>query len=107
MKAVEASIHALFPSNGNGGVQAGVQVLKNNKSALRFDSNMSRNCVNCSLCHGLINRLREIRIQALLQVRDDLKQHWILYFYSDKEQIRPKFVAVFRTVSTRINDPMA
>ncbi|WP_237174012.1 hypothetical protein [Paracandidimonas lactea] len=38
INAVEANIYALFPSNGNGGVQAGVQVLKNNKSGLRFDS---------------------------------------------------------------------
>lgn len=38
--AVEASIHALSPLNGNGGVQAGVQVLKNNESGPWFDSNM-------------------------------------------------------------------
>lgn len=40
IEAVEASTHALFPSRENGGVQAGVQVPKNNESGPWFDSNM-------------------------------------------------------------------
>lgn len=40
IEAIEASTHALFPSRENGGVQAGVQVPKNNKSGPWFDSNM-------------------------------------------------------------------
>lgn len=60
IEAVEASTHAFFLSRENGGVQAGVQVSKNNKSGPWFDSNMPITVSAVDV--ALINCLCEIRI---------------------------------------------
>src|SRR5690606_41618832 len=66
-----------FPTwAGRAGYKLGYRCEKTTKvarGAIAICSLVSSTCVKCSLCHSRAVRSREVRIQALFQVSDDLK----------------------------------